>query len=232
MILNEQKYGTKRIWWNGSKTGELIPTTNFSIIPMVWFTSDPHYTFIFTDKNSFFLKCKLKEPLQVFNGLSTVDLWKLDKKLHGLSDNQITIIKNLDWFSIRNADFFNYKSEKKFIRDDLIKAIYELKFDGISNFESQSEKQKNPSIGLFNENNVLIKNIFSYKEFLEETHQEDFFKLKEIVRNMYYNLYKGKSKSQIKQIALRENMYKGQLLLPQYKEEIELAFNVIYGDEK
>jgi hypothetical protein len=234
LILNEQKYGTKRIWWHGSKTGELIPTTNHTFIPMIWLTSDPHHTLKFVNEKSFFLKCKLKEPLQIFNGLSTVDLWKLNKKLPMLSDSQITIIKNLDWFAIRNSYYNQYRGERLLLRDDLIKAIYELKYDGFSNFESQQqEKKKNPTIGLFDESKVFIKEIFTFKEFLEETRIDNIFELDSMSYKMYYEKFEGKTDDQIRKEILREYTYdNGFINYHEAFDIIDTTLDIKYGKIK
>jgi len=85
---------------------------------------------------------------------SKVDFYKLNKKLH-FSPMDSAIYKSLDW----TYDVLSYK------RNIVIDTIYDFgEYDGFFNFESL-DKPENPSIGIFDKNNIIIENVWTVEEY-------------------------------------------------------------------
>lgn len=151
MILNEQKYDQKsKIYYHGTDTGKFI----IGQYEAGFLTTDPLYALHYTNKFQV-IKGYLRAPLNIFNARSNIDMTKLLKyvKIPKVNFDQL---KNSDWLHLPWSDL-----ERK----DLIKITKQFGYDGFFNFEI--EREKNPSIGLYDSDNFIIETILQYEDLIK-----------------------------------------------------------------
>ena len=172
MILNEQIYKKKKLYYHGSPDGGFtqnnplkpvqISRTNTKVL---YITQDPIYAYKnYVKENGFLYVLRLIRPLNIFNANSKIDLAKL-LKYTDLSKMEINILKKHDWMFFSNFDIpgghFSNKS-------DLIEIIKKLGFDGFYNNENvENEFFKLDGIGLFVDNAIEIIAKYSAEEAIQ-----------------------------------------------------------------
>jgi hypothetical protein len=158
MILNEQKYSSKtRLYYHGTDSG-IVKRNNYSCL---FLTTKIVYALHYTDTLQVFIGT-IRAPLNIFNARSNIDLFKL--KEYSFTNEEIRILQNEDWFDIK----------ERFPREDLLKYIKQIGYDGIFNFEKGHETT-GPSIGLFDDFNFIPKKLLQYGDLIKMSQVREYF---------------------------------------------------------
>ena len=164
MRLDEQIYKKKALYYHGSSKefDELIPQKiGRSDHEVIYVTKSPYYAYKnFLKDDGFLYVCRFTRSLDIFNGNSKIDLYRLKKKID-LSDTEVNILKGSDWLTF---DIFTLGNIPN--KGYLIDEIYSLRYDGFYNNENISGFNMD-GIGIFSKD--FIKIIRKYnKEEAEE----------------------------------------------------------------
>ena len=205
MILNEQLYRRKRTYYHGSKIGNLkvleLKPIRSSRIKVVYITQNPNYAFHYAQPNGFLYVCRLIKPINVFNGFSKVDRFKLSKKMGGHTDEELNDICRKDWLVLRALHFGRLE------KHHLIDTIAELGYDGFYNNENLNiDFKKLSGIGLFDSSLVEIKDSLDEKEAKEKIKSIGIEILKEKSDDMVNEFLKkyGTSLKEIGKLSRKE----------------------------
>ena len=148
--LNEQQYtNTSRLYWHGSLEQGLhsivARVRSGETVPLAWVTSSIDYAILFTlNKQGSLYLARLTKRLNIWNPRSDKDWNNLIRKYPEYNvKNAREKLMVYDWIS----PFIKTGQMRTFKRDALLKAVKNLNYDGVFNFEDISSE---PALGLFN----------------------------------------------------------------------------------